>query len=80
MGEYEIPGPGLRQKKPQIVEQSSQVKGRYFIVRTFDRGIAPKGHVVYRAPTVEACQAFIDNDCKILKGKPKRKRKKASAK
>jgi len=76
MGEYEIPGPGLRQKKPQIVPQSSRVKGPYFVVRTFDKGIAPMGHVVYRSATREACQAFIDNGCKIIKTRPTPKKKK----
>ena len=82
MGDYEIPAPGVRQKKPQIVPQSSRIKGRYFVVRAFERGIAPVGHVVYRAPTREQCQAFIDNGCKIVKPAPKKKRtgKKAAKK
>jgi hypothetical protein len=81
MGDYEIPAPGVRQKKPQIVPQSSRVKGSYFAVRTFERGIAPVGHVVYRAPTREQCQAFIDNGCKIVKpASPKKQTRKKAAK
>jgi len=76
MGLYETPAPGVRQKKPQIVPQSSRARGRYHVVRTFERGIAPKGSVVFRG-TQEACQAFIDNGCKALpKSKPKKRRAK----
>ena len=70
---YEIPGPGLRQKKPEIVPVSSRARGRYFIVRTFERGIAPIGHVVFRG-TEEECRAFVDNGCVATKPAPKKKR------
>jgi len=75
MGLYETPAPGVRQKKPQIVPQQSTARGRYYAVRTFERGIAPKGHVAFRG-TEEACQAFIDNGCKALPKKKKRRAKK----
>jgi hypothetical protein len=75
MGLYETPAPGERQKKPQIVPQTSRMRGRYHIVRTFERGIAPKGHVAFRG-TAEECQTFIDAGCMFVAPKRKRSAKK----
>jgi hypothetical protein len=76
MAIYDIPAPGVRQKRPQIVPVTSRVKGDYHIVRTFSTGIAPKGKVVFRG-TKAQCEEFVANDCKsLLKDVPKKSRKK----
>jgi hypothetical protein len=73
---YDTPAPGVRQKRPEVVRVSSKLKGDYYIVRRFETGIAPIGHVVFRGSR-EDCQAFVDNGCKVL---PKKAPKKKAAK
>ena len=65
---YDKPGPGKRQKRPEIVPQQSKARGRYFAVRVFEEGIAPIGCIAFRG-SKEDCEKFVANGCKRIKKK-----------